>query len=132
PALAVGLAPLGDVLGDAEEVRRPPVVADDRHLAGVQPALAARRRDRLLADVDERAAVEGAPVHRLEEIGLLGGEEVAVGLAEELLLVLAEELLARAVHRSEERRVGKEWRSRWSPYDEKKKDRRDMHRRRRK
>src|ERR1035441_8064694 len=35
---------------------------------------------------------------------------------------LAEELLhhippCRADHRSEERRVGKEWRSRWSPYD---------------
>src|SRR5690606_40165532 len=72
----------------------------------------------------DHAGLEGLPQ------GLKHGPGELGGLVEEQHAEVGEAGLARthsaaAAHRSEERRVGKECRSRWSPHDEKKKDKQE-------
>src|SRR3712207_814327 len=75
----------------------------------------------LLADLGVAEAAGRATLKRMTQRGLLSRGQVG-RTAEYALTPLVEDVLREAAGRaasparSEERRVGKEWRSRWSPY----------------
>src|SRR5205085_5290577 len=70
---------LGDVLGDAEQVLGLSVLVQDRDLLGVQDASTVRGLERLLRNVDYRAAAEHLPVLLGAVCGVWYREEVVVG-----------------------------------------------------
>ncbi len=83
---ALGVAPVGDVLGDAEQIARLALLVADRDLAGVQEARAVcDRLERLLRNVHDVVAGKHGTVGGDELIGLLLGEQLVVVLAHELL-----------------------------------------------
>src|SRR5471030_2159124 len=53
---------------------------------------------------------------QLAQTAALDAAVLDINIADTMIWPVADELLRRAVPRSEERRVGKECRSRWSPY----------------
>ena len=93
----LGLATLRDVHRDADEVRRRAGLRQQRDLARVQPPTPRRRVDRLLGDVEHRAAGEHLAILRDEELGLIRREKVVIRLADEPLARHAEQLLTRTI-----------------------------------
>src|SRR5262249_33879946 len=82
---------IGDVLRDAEQVAGLAARPEDRDLARVQPAEAARRLERLLGDVDQYAALEHPAVRLLEGARLVSGEQREVVAPVEILVLDARE-----------------------------------------
>ncbi len=78
-----GLARLGDVLRDPEQVFGRSLVVEDRDLLGVEPALTGLRLDRLFRNVLDHARVDRLAIARLEELRLAAGEEVEVVLPDQ-------------------------------------------------
>src|SRR4051812_14217827 len=79
---------------------------EDRNLARVKPARAARRLDRLLRNVLQNALSEHFAIVGDEEVSLLCGEQVVVASADQLRARNAEQELACAVEAFEPQILG--------------------------
>ena len=91
-------------------------------IVGEQIKLARLRRNLSVAQIAERATCSPLTVSRIEKgsptvsIGIYLRVLYALQLEDDILLIAKDDELGRRAERSEERRVGKECRSRWSPY----------------
>src|SRR2546430_17568666 len=89
-------------------------------------AYARRVRVRWVDGFHSQAYTRDVPSHTYDEPEWLGGKNRAMAASEAVLGAIGgciatgfaanAALREVAIHRSEERRVGEEWRSRWSPY----------------